>query len=350
MSNFNKRVIRHIPFLIIIALLLLTVACASTSSSDAEPSKAIELKISHFMSPKHIQHSSVLEPFAEEVKTLTEGRVKATIYSGGALGSPVSQYDMASTGVTDIAFSLQGYTPGKFPLSSVTEVPFMASSAKEGTELLWNLYSKFPEIQDEYKENKVLWIFTNDPDQIFTTKKEIKTMDDLKGLKIRTPSPASNAVVEAWGAIPIFTPMNEAYDAMQKGVVDGMMAPYASIPNFKLYEVTKNITEGSFYITNFAVTMNKESWNSLSSKDKEIIDGLLDKYRKLAGDSFDKAGEMGKKLAKEKGVIINNLSEEEKEKFKSALDNVNKQWVKDMEKKGLPGQKIFEEALRLSEK
>lgn len=343
----------YLSYILLSLLLLILVGCSQDTTKDnnkAETnSEPIELTISHFVSPKHGQHTDVFEPFAEEVKSLTDGRVTVNIFPGAALGAATAHYDLATNGVADITYAIQGYTPGKFPLSSVVELPFVARNAQEGTSILWDLYEKFPEIQDEYNQNKVLWLFGIDNDQILTSKKEIKSVEDLKGLKISTPSSASNEVVEAWGAIPVFMPMNEVYEAMQKGVIDGRLGPYSAVSNFKLNEVTKYITEANFYTTIFAVTMNKNSWNKLSEADQKSIDSLLDKYRQKAADIYDRDAEIGKKDAEGSGVKINALSTEEEESFRKPLESIHKKWLSDMKKEGLPAQEIYDEAIKLSE-
>jgi len=343
----------YLSYILLSLLLLILVGCSQDTAKDNDKaetnSEPIELTISHFVSPKHGQHTDVFEPFAEEVKSLTDGRVTVNIFPGAALGAATAHYDLATNGVADITYAIQGYTPGKFPLSSVVELPFVARNAQEGTSILWNLYEKFPEIQDEYNQNKVLWLFGIDNDQILTSKKEIKSVEDLKGLKISTPSSASNEVVEAWGAIPVFMPMNEVYEAMQKGVIDGRLGPYSAVSNFKLNEVTKYITEANFYTTIFAVTMNKNSWNKLSEADQKTIDSLLDKYRQKAADIYDRDAEIGKKEAEGSGVKINVLSTEEEESFRKPLESIHKKWLSDMKKEGLPAQEIYDEAIKLSE-
>ncbi|GAE28050.1 hypothetical protein JCM9140_4238 [Halalkalibacter wakoensis JCM 9140] len=326
-----------------------TTETTESTTPAASSGDSVELMISHFVSPQHGQHTKVFEPFAEEVAQLTEGRVTASIYPGAALGAPTAQYEMATTGIADITYAIQGYTPGKFPLSSVVELPFLAGTAEKATSILWDLYNEFPEIQEEYRENKVLWLFGIDNDQILTTDKEIKSVEDLKGLKISTPSPASNAVVEAWGAIPVFMPMNEVYEAMQRGIVDGRLGPYSAVANFNLDEVTGYITEGDFYTTNFAITMNQQSWDSLSAEDQEVINGLLDKYRGLAAQVYSDDAELGKQAAIDAGAVITELTDDQKVEFQTALEPIHEKWVEDMNKDGLPGTEVHEAAMKLSE-
>ncbi len=321
----------------------------SSENSDKNTENSVNLRISHFVSPQHGYHVDVFEPFAEEVAKLTNGRVTAEIYPGAALGDATAQYEMVTTGVADLSYAIQAYNHGKFPLTSVADLPLIAETPEKATKLISDLYDTFPEIQEEYSDNHVLWLFGIDSDQILTVDKPINSLEDLKGLKISTPSPASNAVVEAWGATPVFMPMNEVYEAMQKGVVDGRMGPYSAVANFKLNEVTGYITEGDFYTTNFVISMNKTVWESLSQEDQDIINGLIDKYRDLSAEVYAADAARGKQLAEETEIKINVLSDEDKKEFAKALEPLHDSWVEEMENEGLPGKEVHEEALRLSE-
>jgi len=327
---------------VLVALLFMT-ACA------AEPAGPIELKMSHFMSEKHPMHAKVMAPFAEEVATATEGRVTITIYSGGALGKPTEQYDSAVTGVTDIAFGLHGYTPGKFPLTSVIELPNMVTSASSGSRVLWELYEKFSEIADEHPGVKVLAIWTHDTGQIMTTEKPIRTVDDLKGLTLRAPSAPHVAMVEAWGASAEQFPISELYDSLDKGVVDGCVVPFSAVKSFNLNDVVKYITAGDFYVCTFFLVINTDSWDKISSKDQKIIEDLIgSKMSQTGGSAYDGGAIVGRQTAEEAGLDIYDLPAGELAGWKQALAPLHQQWIADMEAKGLPGQEVYDEAVRLA--
>jgi len=334
-----------ICLVLILAALPLTAACA-----PEVPAGPVELKMSHFMSEKHPMHAKLMAPFAEEVELATEGRVKITIYSGGALGKPPDQYDSAVTGITDIAFGLHGYTPGKFPLTSVVELPNMVTSASSGSKVVWELYQKFPEIVAEHPGVKVLTIWTHDTGQIMTTKKPIRTMDDLKGMTIRAPTASHVAMVEAWGATAVQFPISELYDSLEKGVVDGCVVPYSAVKSFNLADVVKYITVGDFYVATFFLVMNADSWDKLSSKDQKIIEGLIgSRMSETGGTAYDGGAKVGLKTAQEAGLDIYTLPAGELTKWRQALAPLHQKWVADMEAKGLPGQKVYDEAVRLAE-
>jgi len=337
--------ILSVLMLLLLGVLPLMAACAT------EPAGPIELKMSHFMSEKHPMHAKVMAPFAEEVEKATEGRVKITIYSGGALGKPTDQYDSAVTGVTDIAFGLHGYTPGKFPLTSVVELPNLVTSATGGSRVLWELHEKFSEIRDEHPGVKVLAIWAHDTGQIMTTEKPIRTMDDLKGMTLRAPTASHVAMVEAWGATAVQMPISELYDSLEKGVVDGCVVPFSAVKSFNLHDVCKYITVGDFYVATMFLVINTDSWNKISGKDQGIIEDLIGRQiSDTAGAAYDAGAKVGLETAQEAGVDIYTLPADELAKWKQTLESLHEKWIADMGAKGLPGQKIYDEAVRLAEK
>ena len=326
-------------------------AAPSPSPSPTPPAKPIELKLAHFMSPKHVQHTQVMVPWAEEVEKVTQGRVKITIYPGGALGKPPDQYDNCVTGVTDIAFGLHGYTLGKFPLCSVMELPFMVTSAQAGSHAFWDLYHEFPEIQAEHQGVKVLWLWTHDVGQILTVKKPVRTLEDLRGLKLRCPSASQKPVIEALGATPVMMPISELYDSLQKGVVDGTVIPMSAIYDFNLQDVAKYVTLVDAYVCTFFMVMNLNSWNKISPQDQKAIESLIGKsMMEKAAKAYDEGAKLGFDVCKKAGLEIYTLPSEELARWKEAVKPVKEKWLASMKDKGLPGQEVYEEAVKLCQK
>jgi len=318
-------------------------------SVDILYAKSVDFKLAHFMSPKHVQHTDMMVPFAEEVKKATDGRVKITIYPGGALGQPPQQYDATATGIVDIAYGLHSYTPGKFPLVSVLELPFMVTSGKHGSNVLWRLYEKFPQIKAEHPGVKILWLWTHDTGQILTNK-PIRTMSDLRGLKLRCPSASQKNVIQAWGATPVMAPISQLYETLQKGVVDGTVTPVSAIYDFNLQEVSKYLTLGDFYVCTFFMAMNKDAWNKISVKDQEIINGLIGKrMSEKSGAIYDSAAKLGYEACNKTSLDIYKLPPHELAKWKKALLPLHEKWVEDVEAKGLPGKAIYDAAIRFAE-
>lgn len=307
--------------------------------------KTIKLRMAHFVSTKHPQHK-VMAEWADTIGKLTNGRVDVKIFPGGALGKPPKQYDAAAKGVVDIAFGLQSYTTGRFPLTTFMDLPFMVKSAEEGATVLWKVYEKY--LRDEYKDVKVLWMLVHGPGQIFTTKKEVKTIEDLKGLKICSSGAVIGRVLTKLGAVPVTSPITEFYEAMERGVTDGVAIPFEGMPPFRFHEVCKYSTVLNLYTTPFFVVMNKKKYESLPDDIKKIIDensGLV--WSAKAGKGYDMAGQKGLGLVKKKNMTINEIRGSEFEKWKALAMPIRDGWVKEMTSKGLPGDKVMKYAMEV---
>lgn len=355
--KFNLRTVLSI---IVVVMLLVLAACGgnqsastnSNSSNNTTEVKPLELKLGHMNSTEHVQHSLVKVPFSEEVEKLTEGRVKITIYPGSALAAPPASYDSVVTGLADISWGLQGYTAGKFPITSAIGLPFIDGGITPNmSKTLWELYETIPEMQEEYGDVKPLWFHVADSYQIVTKGKQVKTLEDLRGLKLRGTSAEANALIQSWGATPVSMPMPEFYEAVQKGVVDGGVIPIAAIADFNLGDVVDYVTIGNFHTAPFFTVMNKDSWNKISPEDQQKIEPLLGaNLSEKAGEAFEVSLQKAYEIIEQEGIEVYELPNDELQGFKDASVNVAQDWIEDMESKGLPGQKVYDTLVELAAK
>ncbi|API93623.1 TRAP transporter substrate-binding protein [Virgibacillus pantothenticus] len=338
---------RKIRMLIGIVVLFILVAC---SEGIASTSSEHHLIISHFLPGSHPIQTDVFQAIGNEMKEKSNGAISYDLYPANALGDAGSQYDMAVTGEVDIALSVHGYSPGRFPLVSILELPFFAESAAHGSEIMEHLYDEFPSIQNEHNDTIPLFLFTADPAQLVTKAEPIKSPEDVKGLRIRSPSPLANDILEVLGAVPVSMPMGDVYESMERGVIDGAMIPLEALYNYNLYEVANYITIGNFSTTPFFAVMNQDKYERLSESEKTIVQQATGIETAIkSGSVFDEDGKKGRKLAEDNGaqvyeVMGNNLAE-----WKEALDPIFDAWVNEMEKDGLPGGEIYQRALELKE-
>ena len=129
------------------------------------------------------------------------------------------------SGIADIGWCVQGYWPEQTPLSDVMSLPFLPiSSAEKGSETLWKLYEKFPSVQKEFNEIQPLVLYTSSPN-LLVSKKQVRTLEDFKGLKLRVLGGPPTEMAKALGAVPTLIPMPDVYQSLDKGVVDGAAAP-----------------------------------------------------------------------------------------------------------------------------
>jgi TRAP-type C4-dicarboxylate transport system substrate-binding protein len=221
----------------------------SAPATTAKPA-AIELRLAHAWATNHLMHI-VISKWADDVNKATEGRVKITIYPGGALSTAAQLYDTAATGVADMSWMLHGYTPGKFPATSVIELPFMGNSALNSTRILWDLMAKYPQFAQEHQNVKILYIWGIDNGQVMTTNKSVKTMADAKGLKVRVGSASQSPMAEAIGATPVLMNISDLYDSLQKGVINGALLGHSAIKTFNLKDIVKYMTMVNMFTNQF---------------------------------------------------------------------------------------------------
>ena len=312
----------------------------------------VELTLAHAWATTHLVHIE-LQKWVDEVLKATDGRVKITIYSGGALAGPVELYDALATGVADMAWFLQGYTPGKFPMTSVIELPFMAETATIGALTSWELYETYPGYQDEYNDDKVRLLATwcVDPGQLETSKKKVTKLEELKNLKIRVGSATLTPTAEALGAVPILSPINELYDSLQKGVFDGVLVGMSAIKTFNLQDVIKYVTINNSFLNTHSLGINEAGWNKISKEDQDIILSLSGaKLSKQVGDAFGLEMEAGRKLAEGAGAEFIYLDDAELARWKEAVSGISAQWVADLDSQGYDGQALLDKAKELIEK
>ena len=285
-------------------------------------------------------HISAVEPWAKQVEQATNGKLKIQIYAGQTLTKGIDTWDATRTGIADIGWCFHGYWPGLTPRADVISLPALPfKTAEKGSEVLWKLYEKFPSIQQEFEANKVLLLYTSSPYLLITRTKQVKTLEDIKGLKIRVTGGPPTDQMKALGGVPMLIPMPDNYVSLQRGVLDGMGAPWEAIHGYRLFEVVKYYTDAPFSAVYFSISMNKRKWDGLSKEMQEAImsvSGL--KGSKFWGKNwFDTAKDalMERAASNGKTIEVYNLPQAERDRWlavsgKPLWDN----WVKNMESKG----------------
>ena len=306
---------------------------------------AADLKLAHFTSPKHPMDRFFMRPWTKKVLKMSGGSLNIKIYPGGKLGKgPRAQYKRAIDGVADMTFGLQGYTSKIFKRTTMVELPALAANSGELVLKFWKVYREH--MSPEYKKVKVLAIWVGEAPVFMTRNKPIKTLDDLKGLKIRTPSANQSRWLKALGATPVSFPVNQMYRALETGRVDALLVPPSVIRSFKIGEVAKYFTTGldaAFGRSPFFLVMNKKAWKGLESSHKIIIDRTTGaKWSAQATAIYEKAGAGGLKSVSGTGKHeIISFSDADKAKMKSILLQARAKYVDDLEQQGIPAKAII---------
>jgi len=180
--------------------------------------------------------------------------------------------------------------------------------------------------------------------------KPINTIEDLKGLRLRTPGIIQNQVCEVLGIVPVSMPYAEVYDAIQRGVVDGTFGPQCSILEHNFHEVAKHGVSFELYITPLFVSMNKGSWGKISPEDQATIREIMDQLPQKIGEQYDSRVEADRKIWAENGLQVVEFSEEDMQKIHTLLEPLEEKMLSEMEEKGIPAKEVHAEIKRLAEK
>ena len=324
------------------SLALLPLALAT----GAAQAQVTTIKFSHFLAPNSNFHKFVAEPWCAAIEKDSGGKLKCQIYPALQLGgTPPQLVDQVKNGVADVVWTSPSFATGRFPRTEALELPFtMPPQGLAGSKAMWEYYLKNG--QEDFKDFKVLAIFSASNVVMSTASKPILTVDGFKGIKLRSPSRFSSLFLTALGGTPVNMPIAQVTESVSKGVIDGAMAPWEVLPATKIDEVTKYHMEGQpgqpgFTQTPMAVLMNKAKFEGLPADLKAVIDkhsgtALVE----LTGKVWDQGNEDARKKMAAQGNKILVIKNEDYAAMKKAVASVEEDWIKQATAKGLDGKKL----------
>jgi TRAP-type transport system periplasmic protein len=310
---------------------------------------AANIRMNIMYGPKHPLSTGIFAEWAENVNQVTQGRVKVTLFFNSALADVKQVMNATVSGVCDVGVSCPTYSRERFPLSSILDLPMVGtSSAEKSSEVFWKLYEKYPELQQEYADVKLLWVYMNPAYQLHFRNRKVEKLEDMKGVVLSGGGGMSLEMLKAYGANPEAIVMTEVFLALQKGVIEGCFLPYAPLRSQRIADITQTHTVGDFIANTFYVVMNKETWGKISAEDQKAIDqisGLA--ASKKTGSDFDKAEEKDVAWMKEKGDQFYVLAPEERQRWAESTAFISENWLKEVEARGLPGRAFMKDALEM---
>ena len=302
------------------------------------------LTMSSWVSPQHHLTSVVLQGWANDVEKATSGRIKFQMLPKHPAAAP-GTFDAVRDGLVDVSYVTASYTPARHILPLLAELPGSGDTAEINSVAYSRIYWKYFHKVGEYNGVKLIGVFTHGPGQMFT-KKTIKGIADIQGLKIRTGGGIAEAVGKALGTSAFVKPAPESYELLSSGVADGTFFPLESIVSFKLDTVIGQGTlfPGGMYSSSFGFFMNEGKWQKLSKQDQEAIDKLgYEHLARFAGKSWDEADRKGLEAMKKAGVPVVNADAAFVAEVRKRSEPIIDDWVKKANAKGLDGAKILAE-------
>jgi len=308
-----------------------TIKAALAAIAMATPLKATELKFANFTPPFHTINASVIEKLNSDVSNATNGELTVKGFHGGELGAgPVEQYVRAVQGAAEITWGLPGYTSSQFKKTMIVELPGVLSDGESGADALCRAMD---EIKAEFPGTVPVALWTSEPNIMIMKEKVIRAPSDLKGLKIRVAGATAGKVAEALGATPVQMPINQVYNSLQTGLIDGVFTGSSTLDDFKLDEVASSFTIGApLGRLSFFAVMNESAYNGLSADHKAAFDaasgcGLANN----AESAWNARGETGVKRARgiEKNTFV-DLTPQQIEQFAAAVSDVTQSYVNEV--------------------
>jgi TRAP-type transport system periplasmic protein len=316
----------------------------------------VTLKLHHFLPPVSNGHTRLLVPWARRVEADSGNRIKIDVFPSMQLGGTQPQlYDQARDGVVDLVWTLPGSTAGRFPSIEVFELPFVAAKlGVPNAKAVQEFYDTTPFLKEEFKEVHPICVWAHDGGLIHTNR-QVNTMDDLKGLKLRSPTRLAGDALKALGANGIPMPIPQLPESLAQRVLDGCVIPWEVVPAVKVQELLKFHTDipGSptLYTATFIIAMNKAKYESLPPDLKQVIDKNSGQVAAtMAGQMWDDQAKAVEEQVRKRGNTITSISAEEKARWVKATEPVIEAWVKQAKDRGLDGGKLLETARGLVKK
>jgi TRAP-type transport system periplasmic protein len=318
------------------AIVIAMVLTATGSPLFAQP---VELKVSVFTPP--INPLSVeMDRARKEIDAKTNGRLKLNVFMASQMGPPPRQFDLVRTGVADMAVVLHGLTPGRFPMSELAELPGLirGSGAPTGKAMLDN-YQEF--LSSEYPGVKVL-NFSVTPNPIVISRQDLPRLADLRGKRIRHPSPVHAATIAALGAVPVLVQPFEMAEALARGQIDGALTGAGGVVSFKLQDSARYVLDMETGGMTFAVVMNPAAYDRIPPDLRNTFNQYFGPGGEAAWSTILDTDEANnREFLKKNGLKFNALGEPDKTEFNAIAEKVQATMLDDLEKKGLKAKSYF---------
>jgi len=328
--------------LMMICAVVGTVAC----TSGAVQAASVKLTYANFP-PASTFPSVQMERWAKEVEKRTNGEVKIQTFPGGTLLSAKNIFDGVISGTADIGNFAMSYQPGRFPVSEAVDLPLGFKNARVASLVLYDLIEKYK--PKEFEKVKILTLFTCPPADLMTSR-PVKSLKDLKGLELRSSGTGAQ-IVKTLGAIPVAMPQSETPEAIQKGVVKGMVSSMEILKDFNFAAYCPYATETNLFVVSFAVVMNKDKWNALSPAAKKVLDDLRVEQALWTGEYVDNHVKEALAWSKEKYKHqMLTLPSEDRTQIEKLLQPMVQDYVKRVTAQGLQGEQILKDVKALKAK
>ncbi|MGE0798759.1 MAG: TRAP transporter substrate-binding protein [Lautropia sp.] len=322
------------------AAALVAVAIHLPVAAQAPAKPPVTLRFAQLVPFTHPYHTGIILPWAADVERATNGRVKVEVTTA-PLGPMARNYDLVQQGIADIAGGNHLLNPGRFDVTQIIQGYVGTDSPEAVSVAFYRTYRKYLEQANEHVGTHVLAVHVSGAAHIFTSKKEVKTVADLKGVKLLVPGVVMGKMISSMSAVPITRAVPEYYDAVSKGIVDGVLGTNSAVSGFKVEPLIGYQLEipGGMHFSSFFLVVNKAKWESLSQEDRTAIDSVSgERLARLAGKVLAKQQDDAIAARKAEGRIKTTVaSAPVVEDFRKHLSFFETEWKAAAKAKGIDG-------------
>jgi TRAP-type C4-dicarboxylate transport system substrate-binding protein len=332
MQSISSIVQRH---LLIAGSIALVAGSLIASPAAAET----VLRFNRWLPPNHNVQGGVMGEWAKKIEAATSGRVKVE-FTAASLGPPPRQFDLAQQGVADVVLGVHGYTPARFRLTQIVEMPFLGESGEKISAAYWDVHQKYLARGNEHEGVKLLALWTHGPGIVTNRVRPIGKVADFNGLKLRVAGGLMTDIAKTLGAVPIQAPVPQLYEILSRGTADGVLFTGEGITEFNLQKIMRYETKvpGGLFNTSFFLAVNPKAWNSISAADQATVERLSGKgLSAAAGRSYDELEAVADKALTSAGIQISTADAAFVNELKKSLAPLEAQWIADAKAKGVDG-------------
>ena len=312
---------------------LVALAAAWPGAASAQP---VTLRTSSWLPATHPLSQSQAK-WCAEVERATAERVRCSPLSK-PVSPPPGTFDAVRDGLADLSFSVHGYTPGRYPIAQIAELPFSGGSAEIASVAYQRIFARHLAALNEQRGLRVIAVFTHGPGQIYNARRPIASLAELRGLRFRVDGGTVSDIGKAIGATVAMKPASETLDLLASGAIDGTFSPAESISALKLEKAIHycTIVPGGLYNTSFAFVMNQAAWDRISKTDQAAIERLSGEYAAmLFGRAWDQADRRGAALMQATGVRMTIASRVFVDELRAKVAPLERKWIVDAKARGL---------------
>jgi TRAP-type C4-dicarboxylate transport system substrate-binding protein len=341
----NRRVIA-LAFCVAASALLWHPATAQS----AEGTAVIKIKAA---SPPHpVVHrltKDAYQLFGDEVERRTNGKVKFTWFFGDSLVKMPQSYESVQSGVVDLCIVAAFNYPHIFKIVEGLGLPFTVQGAAHSADIAWKMYQTMPEMQQEMKGIKFLGAFTTDVINLSAKDKLVKTLDDMKNLRVAVGSGQVAEMAQLLGMAAQPVGYADVYMSLHRGMADATLFPNAPLRSYKITELTNTHTIANFKVDPMVIAMRKETWDKLPPDVQKVFNELTPSFARLCGHTLTNEGLWVLDALKQRGDEFYTPPPDQLKKWKEAVKPMYDIWIKKLNGSGMNGQAIFDRLNEIAE-